>query len=145
MEIKEVDAALIPLVAFELEAFHDKLGLSKFTEYDEKSVTKSLFSITKRGGKCWALWDGEDFHGFCLGVVSPCILNHNQKIASCLILTVSKKYKRTQWVSKLMKEFESWGKENEASVVTYGGDAVFERKLKRKGYTKVEAKLMKEL
>jgi len=147
-EIKDGDIFDLPLIAREARIFNELAqdAYGKFMSYDDKSVVKSITSVIYNGGKFWVLWNKDEFAGVCLGGIVPNFYNHAEMIANCMFVAVLPQYQRTQWGSKLMKEFEAWAKEKGAKSICYGGyDKKFIRTMKRKGFTQTEVKLMKDI
>lgn len=147
-EIKDGDIFDLPLVTNEMKVFNElaKIAYAKFLTYDAKSVSASMTSVIQAGGKFWVLWNGDDFAGVCMGMISHSFWDSSQTVAECLFVGVLPEHQKTRWGTKLEKKFEEWAHEQKADFVCYGGyDKNFIRAKKRKGFEQINVQLMKRL
>jgi hypothetical protein len=141
-KIEKGDVGLVPFIVKELSGEMD----SEYFEYNENDLSKSIMDVVRSGGQFWVAWDEDEFVGICLGMIYPSIFNHGQMIAECIFTDVMPKYNKSRCKFNLREKFESWAKENEASLILYGShDPKDIKSLKRKGFKRVEIKLIKRV
>ena len=144
MEIREATNPDITSIVKTKDEWHH----NEFQEYEEASVSESIYQAINNGGgsNIWILWDDSTLAGILMGSVVPSFYKPSQLIAVCTLFNVRPEHQKKQWPKKMMDAFEAWAIERGAEVISYAeGSRKNINAIKKRGFKIVKTTLMKKV